>query len=433
MVAAAGVLSKVKVFNALRHPQYRRYWLGMVASVLGVQVMTVAQGWLVYDLSGSTLYLGYVGLATSLPAILLNLFGGVIADKIDRRKLLMVTQSTAAVLMGILATLTLTGLIQVWHVIAIAAVTGAVTAFDTPARQAIFPRLISREDLPNAVALNSMVWQGSRILGPSLAGVIIAQLGSEAGFYLAAVGSATMAMMVFSLTVPHASRAGRSSMAQDLFQGVGFVARNSIFRFLIGMTFFNSIFGMSYVFMLPVFAKDILGVGSTGLGFLHAMSGMGALLGTLVLTSMSGTQRKGWLLIGGAVLFGTFLVLFSRSTLYPLSLALVFLAGVAGSMYMISVMTTLQMLVPDELRGRVMGIYSMTYSMMPLGSMQSGGIASVTSAPFAVALGGVAVISFALLTALTNSQVRRLAPVPGPAVAAASASSPASAFPRRKT
>ena len=405
--------SRFQVFTALKSSGFRRFWIGSVASVLGFQVMIVSQGWLVYDLTESKLYLGYAGLAAGLPAIVLNLFGGVVADKVDQRRLLMVTQTVSGLVMFVLATLTLTELVQVWHILLAAFLIGSIQAFDAPTRQAMFPHLIDREHMMNAVALNSMVWQGTRVIGPAMGGIIIGtRLGIAPGFYMAFLGFLVMAVMVSTLRLPPIRRARGTTVAQDMAQGLNYVRTHPIFMFLIGMTFFNSIFGMSYVFLMPVFAKDIFHTGTSGLGLLSAASGGGAILGTMMTASLGNFQRKGWLLLGGAVLFGVFLILFALSSAtivsFPLALFLIFLAGLSTSMYMITVMTTLQMLVPDELRGRVMGIYGMTWSLLPLGAMQAGAIAEYTSAPFAVALGGAAVILFAVGMAAGNRQVRTL-------------------------
>ena len=407
--------TRFQVFTALRHSGFRRFWTGMVASVLGFQIMTVAQGWLIYDLTDSELALGYVGLAAGLPAIVLNLFGGVIADRVNQRILLIVTQVTSSLGMLALALLTLMGLVDPWHIIASAFLIGSVQAFDTPTRQALFPHLIEREDMLNAVALNSMVWQGTRVIGPAIGGVIIGtRLGVSPGFFAPFLGFLMMAVMVSTLRLPPITRAG-GSLFSDMAQGINFVRTNSIFAFLIGMTFFNSIFGMSYIFILPVFARDIFEVGSAGLGILHAVSGVGALLGTLITASLGDFRHKGLLLLGGAVLFGTFLILFAAAgsifVFFPLSLVFIFCAGVSASMYMITIMSTLQLMVPNELRGRVMGIYGMTWSLLPVGAMQSGAIAEYTSAPLAVAVGGGAVILFAAAMGLGNRRVRTLSGV----------------------
>ena len=406
---------RLQMFTALRHSGFRRFWIGMVASVLGFQIMTVAQGWLIYILTDSKLALGYVGLAAGLPAIVLNLFGGVIADKVNQRRLLIATQTTSSMVMLALAILTLTGLVEPWHIITSAFLIGSVQAFDTPTRQSLFPHLIDREDMLNAVALNSMVWQGTRVIGPAIGGVIIGtRLGVAPGFFAPFLGFLMMAVMIATLRLPPIQRAEGASFFHDMAQGINFVRTNTIFAFLISMTFFNSIFGMSYIFILPVFARDIFNVGELGLGVLHAASGAGALLGTLITASLGNFQRKGWLILGGAVLFGTFLILFavtgSLFKFFPLSLVFIFCAGVSTSIYMITIMSTLQLMVPNELRGRVMGIYGMTWSLLPVGAMQAGAIAEYTSAPLAVAIGGAAVIFFAIVMGLSIRQVRTLSP-----------------------
>ena len=405
--------SRLQVFTALRRPGFRRFWIGMVASVMGFQIMMVAQGWLVFDLTGSELYLGYVGLAAGLPAIVLNLIGGVVADKVDQRKLLIITQSLSSLIMLALATLVLSDLVEIWHVMVTSFLIGSVQAFDGPTRQALFPRLIEREDMMNAVALNSMVWQGTRVIGPAIGGIIIStRLGASPGFYAAFVGFLLMAIMVSTLRLAPAARSQGSSVLRDMGQGLSFVRSNRIFTFLIGMTFFNSVFGMSYIFMFPVFASETFDSPTTGLGFLNAATGLGALLGTLVTASLGNFRRKGLLLLGGAVLFGVFLIAFAATSqtysYLPLALGLVFFAGVSTSIYMITVMSTLQLLVPNELRGRVMGIYGMTWSLLPLGAMQAGAIAEYTSAAFAVGVGGAAVILFALGMTMVSRQVRDL-------------------------
>ena len=406
---------RLQMFTALRHSSFRRFWIGMVASVLGFQIMTVAQGWLIYILTDSKIALGLVGLAAGLPAIALNLFGGVIADKVNQRRLLIATQTTSSMVMLALAILTLTGLVEPWHIITSAFLIGSVQAFDTPTRQSLFPHLIDREDMLNAVALNSMVWQGTRVIGPAIGGVIIGtRLGVAPGFFAPFLGFLIMAVMIATLRLPPIQRAEGASFFHDMAQGINFVRTNTIFAFLISMTFFNSIFGMSYIFILPVFAKDIFNVGELGLGVLHAASGAGALLGTLITASLGNFQRKGWLILGGAVLFGTFLILFAVTgsifKFFPLSLVFIFCAGVSTSIYMITIMSTLQLMVPNELRGRVMGIYGMTWSLLPVGAMQAGAIAEYTSAPLAVAIGGAAVIFFAIVMGLSIRQVRTLSP-----------------------
>ncbi len=397
---------------ALRYPAFRLYWLGTIASVTGFQMLRFSQLWLVYELTGSPLYLGYLGLAQAVPAIALNLIGGVFADRLNRRALILSTQLLNTILITILATLTWSGQVEVWHVLAISFGAGAVNAFDQPARQAIYPTLIDRSAMMSAVALNSTVWQGVRIIAPAIAGLIIAVGGTHITFYLAASGFLVMAMVMLRIKVPASTERLRGSPVSDLAEGLKFIKGNSIFSFLISMTFFNSLFGMAYMTMMPIFAVDILGVGATGQGQLLSISGVGALLMTLWLGARSNVGREGLRIIGGAVFFGAAVAAFAVTSeligSFPLALAIMFFIGVFNSIYMVAIMTSLQIMVPDHMRGRVMGFYGMTYSLAPLAGMQAGAIASVLSATWALVIGGFAVVLFALGPATLNPRVRNL-------------------------
>lgn len=347
-----------------------------------------------------------------MPPIILNLIGGVVADRFDRRRLIIATQSITAGLMVLLATLTASGVVAVWHVLAIAAVTGAVNAFNTPARMALFPHLIERPALMSAVALNSSIWQGTRIVAPAIAGVLVAVFDTATAFYVAAAGNLIMAVVVVFLPAPAAQGPRSANAMQDLTEGVRFIARNSVFSFLIGMTFFNSFFGMAYVMLMPVFAVDVFGVGAGGQGLMMSVGGAGSLLVTLYLGTRKSVRGKGLILIGGAVMSGLTLAAFGLTAdvvgSYSLAVALLFFVGAFTSTYMISIMSSLQMLVPDRMRGRVMGFYGMTWNIMPLGGMQAGALAGYVGAPIAVMIGGLVVTAFAAGPALLNRQVRSL-------------------------
>ena len=375
-------------------------------------MLTLGQGWLIYKLTGSPWFLGYVGAATAIPAIALNLFGGVFADRLDKRRLIMVTQAMSALLVFLLATLTLLDLVRWQHVLAIAFVTGAVNAFDQPARQALYPHLIDRKVIMSAVAMNSSIWQGTRIAAPATAGIIIAATGTAVAFFLAGLGFVIMTAVMAGLRVPRIERGATGTAAQDMLEGLKFIKRNSIFSFLIGMTFFNSFFGMAYIMMMPVFAVEILKVGADGQGILLSVGGVGALMTTLLLGSIGNFRRKGLILIGGAVMFGLSVAAFALTSKYVvnyyLAMSLMFVMGVFSSAYMISIMSSLQMMVPDRMRGRVMGFYGMTWSIMPLGGMQAGAMASAVGVPVAIAIGGLIVSAFALGPALVNGRVRNI-------------------------
>ena len=405
---------------AMRYPAYRNYWFGTLASVLGFQMFMFGQLWLMHQLEEAPIFLGFVGLAQAAPAIALTLFGGVFADRVNRRVLIIATQVINAVLILVLAVLTATGVVQPWEILVIGFITGAVNAFDQPARQAIFPQLIERSAMVSAVALNSAIWQSMRIVAPAVAGFVIAITpmgasssgGTHIVFFLAAAGFLAMTGVMLRLQVPLIPPKAKTSPLKDLVDGLKFIKGNSVFSFLIGMTFFSSFFGMAYITLMPIFAVDILHQGSRGQGVLLSLSGLGALTATAWLSSQAHFSRKGLLIIGSAVLYSLCIVGFALSAQYlrsfPLAMAFMLASGVFNSLYMVSVMSSLQMLVPDQMRGRVMGFFGMTYNFMPLGGLAAGAAATLIGTPFAVAIGAVAVMLFALGPALANKEIRNL-------------------------
>ena len=406
---------RVRLFNippALRYPKYRAYWIGAMASVAGYQTLIFGQGWLTFELTGSPLYLGYIGLASATSSIALNLFGGVFADKLDKRRLIVITQLITASLIFLLAVITLLEVVQVWHIILIAFVAGGVGAFDQPAQQALYPHLIERKAIVSAVALDSAVWQGMRIVAPAVAGFIISQAGTATAFFLASAGFVTMASVMLLLKVPRIESASGGNPIQDMIEGLKFIGGSAVFSFLIGMTFFNSFFGMAYMMMMPAFAVDVLKVGADSQGLLMGMSGIGSLAITMVMSSMSGSGNRGPLIVGGSAAFGLSIAAFALTSLYigsvPLALALMLVVGVSSSTYMISIRSSLQLLTPDSMRGRLMGFFGMTWSIMPLGAFQVGALAEFVGVPVAVAIGGGLVTLFAFGPALMNRQVRNL-------------------------
>ena len=397
---------------ALQYPAYRNFWLSLFAAVGGFQVLMFGQGWLVHELTGSALYLGYVGVANALPAICLNLFGGVMADKADKKRLIVVTQAMSSSLVFLLGFLTLFHVVRVWHVMVIAVLAGAINAFNQPARMALYPHLLERKALMSAVALNSAVWQGTRIIAPAIAGILIALFGTPSPFFLAGAGMLAFGIVVNRLKVPKIESTATGRPLHDLAEGLRFIKDNSIFSFLILMTFFNSFFGMAYVNQMPVFARNILKVGADGQGVLLSISGAGSLIVTLVLGTIGNFKHKGPVMIGGAVMAGLSVAGFSLTAKfvgsYPLAGCFMFAIGAFTSSYMISIMNSLQMMVPDTMRGRVMGFYGITWSIMPLGGMYAGALAGIIGTPFAIASGGLLVSLFAIGPALVNGQVRHI-------------------------
>ncbi|MFW6174967.1 MAG: MFS transporter, partial [Chloroflexota bacterium] len=315
---------------AMRFPQYRNYWLGMFAAVGGFQMFMFTQFWLGHELTGSPAFLGFVGAANAIPAIILNLAGGVVADRFDQRRLIMTTETVAALLVALLAGLALFGVAEPWHILVVAVFAGAVNAFNQPARMALYPHLIERSVLMSAVAMNSSVWQGNRIVAPAVAGALIALTDNAASaLFVAALGMLTMAFVVSRLSVPNVRPSRQQAAYKDMLEGLRFIRRNGIFSFLIGMTFFSSFFGLSYVPLMPVFAVDILEAGADGQGMLVSISGIGSLGITLWMSTRATSRRKGLILIGGAVAMGLSLIAFSLTShfvgWFPLAMGLMFI------------------------------------------------------------------------------------------------------------
>ena len=410
-VVSAGLRDRVHTPSALKYPEFRNYWLGLMASVTGYQMLVMfSLGWLIYDLTKDARFVGYMSVCLAAPAILLNLFGGVFADKLNPKRLLGLTQLTTALVVLGLAIFVVLDVVNEWHVMGAAFLIGAVQAFDTPSRQSIFPRLVERKDLSNAVALNAVVWTGTRIVAPTIAGIIIGRTDISTAIFVSAAGFLALSLVSQTLKLPPAARAS-GSVFKEMVTGFLFIKGSPVLAFLIGVTFFNSMFGMSYLFLMPVFANEVLEIGPEKVGWLLGASGSGAIVGIVFAANLGNLQHRSWLLIGGAVFFGTSLIVFALTTyfkLYWASMAVLVVEGASNSIYLMVVMTTLHGLVPDHFRGRVMGFYAITWSLAPLGGLQSNFIAHYISAPVAVGMGGVLVVAFSLGVALGNRHVRAI-------------------------
>ena len=410
--ATAPLLEVLRVPRALSYQEFRNYWFGLLLSVTGYQMLVLfALGWLIrIELTADTRYLGYMGTAIAVPAIVLNLFGGVFADKLNPKRLLWLTQSSTGVIVVGLGLLSAFDLVHEWHVLAAAFLIGSVQAFDGPTRQSIFSRLIGREALSSAIALNSSVWTGTRIFAPLAAGIIIGQTGLSPAIFVSAVGFLVFALIARSLKFAPTERAP-GSLLSEMLTGFMFIKNNPIFAILIGMTFFSGMFGMSYVLLMPVFADEVFEVGAARIGLLMGGAAVGALTGIIISSNLGELIYRGWLLLVAAALFGVLLVLFgftSSLKLYWLSIGVLFFADLFASVYLVSVMTTLHSLVPDQFRGRVMGFYGISWSMVTLGGLQASFVAHYGSAPLAVAIGGGLVVALTLGVALFSPRVRAL-------------------------
>ncbi len=379
-----------QTFRSLRHSNYRLFWFGQMISLIGTWMQNVAQGWLVLRLSNSPFLLGAVSAFAGLPILFFSLPAGVLADRVKKRKFLIFTQASAMVLALILAFLAFTRLVKVWHVMLLALCLGLVMAFDSPTRQAFIKEIVGKEDLLNAIALNSAVFNGARILGPAIAGILISLTGEAGCFlinglsYLAVIAGLSLMRMEDLLIKPR-----NRSFLINFKEGVSYITSNKRVLSIILTVSSMSIFGLSYAVLMPVFARDILKSGASGLGFLMSAAGIGAISAGLSLASRKQEEKLKYMQ-AGIVAFFVSLFLFSFSKSFFLSL--VFLVGAGWGMISLvaTCNTLLQEIVPDELRGRVMSFYTMMFmGTMPIGSFLAGTLGETLGVNWAVRIGAL--------------------------------------------
>ncbi len=401
-------------FDALASAPYRRFWLGSIASIGSTQLYFIAMAWLVFELSNSPLDLGLLGAATAVPNILATLIGGLVADRVNRRTILILTTGISTVLMLLLAALDATGLVRVWHVLLISGLLGLVQGFDFPARSSIFPSLIEPKQMLSAVALNSILWQGSRMIFPAIGGILIALTDTSLIFVLCGLGFITMLMVLCWLEVVQVIQA-KADPWHEFKEGLRFVLHHHLFLTLILLTWISMFFGTSYIQIMPIFA-DILQSGERGYGLLISATGVGSVAGNLFISRFQQSRRLGLMMLSCAALAPFSLIGFSlvAGTLANVAgafwLASLFAVMTAAfsSVFLVSSMTVLQLKVPDKLRGRVMGIHSITWSMIALGGLIAGALASKFSAPIAVVIGAVIVLSSVIWVTIRKLELLNL-------------------------
>jgi MFS family permease len=398
--------------RALRHRNYRLFFAGQGTSLIGTWLTRVATSWLVYRLTHSALLLGIAGFAGQMPTFLVAPFAGVLIDRWNRHRVLVVTQVLAMIQSALLAYFSLRGTITVWHVLVLNAFQGLVNAFDTPARQAFVVEMVdSRDDLPNAIALNSSMVNGARLIGPSVGGILIAAVGegwcfaADAASYLAVIGS-LLAMRI----APRPTPTTKTRVLAELGEGLRYINSVVAIRSILLLLAFVSYTGIPYMVLMPIFAGRIMHGGPHTLGLLTAASGAGAVAGVLWLASRRGVMGlpRVICLAGGA--FGAGLVAFGLSRSIWISVPFLLVTGAGMMVQMAASNTLLQTLVDDDKRGRVMSFYTMAFfGMMPLGSLTAGVLGSRIGAPATVAWGGVATIIAVLLYASKLPELKRLA------------------------
>ena len=376
--------------GVFRHRNYALFFSGQIISLTGTWLQQVALGWLVLTLTNSALLLGVVSSISALPVLIFSLPAGLVADRFDKRNLLVTTQSSAMMLAFLLAILTYAHVVTVYYIILIGFLLGVVNAFDAPTRQAFVVEMVGREDLTTAIALNSAMFNGARIVGPAVAGAVVAVVGTAGAFLLNGISFIAVIIGLVLMRITATAQVAQTSALQGLSEGLRFVRGNSLVTALLLLTAIVSIFSMPYAVLMPIFARDVLKIGAAGLGYLMAATGVGALIGAVLLSMLGDFPRKGRLLISGNLTFCAMLILFSLSRSVPLSLLFLVGAGWGMMTNMALTNTLIQTSVPDELRGRVMSVYTLMFmGMAPIGSLLAGSLAHVMSAPGAVRIGAV--------------------------------------------
>ena len=374
--------------TAFRHRNYRLFFSGQIVSLTGTWMQQVAQGWLVLQLTNSALLLGIVAAISSLPVLVFSLPAGVVADRFRKRNMLLTTQTSLMTLAFIMAALIHSEVVTIYHIMAIGFLIGATNAFDAPARQAFVIEMVGREDLMNAIAMNSATFNSARIIGPAVAGVVIAALGIAGAYFLNGISFLAVILGLSLMRIHRPPPADHPPVLQGLKEGLSFIRGHARVSALLILTAVVSIFAISYAVLMPIFARDILDVGAKGLGYLMSSAGAGALCGALMLSTLGNFKGKGRLLLIGNLTFCMMLILFSTSRIMPLSMGLLMIAGWGMMTNMALTNTLIQTSVPDQLRGRVMSAYTLMFmGMAPLGSLQAGVLAHWLGAPCAVRIG----------------------------------------------
>ena len=402
------------MFRALSHRDFRLFWIGAFLSNVGTWMQAVAQGWLVLLLTNSAFWLGLDGFVATAPGFIFTLLGGVFADLIDRRRLLLYTQVIAGIAALVLAMLVWTQVVNRWMVLGFSFVTGCCMALASPSYLAMTYDLVGREDLANAIAMNSTQFQLSRVVGPTLAGVAFKFFGLAGCFFanglsfIAVVAALWVVRPERQNTAAHSVK-DRRALWRDLIDGFRYVRNRPRVSALLLLSAINSLFGAPYFTLVPIYARNIFRLGETGLALMMGTSGAGAFMGALLVAYLGDFRRKGWLVLGGSIAFGVFIANFALSS--RLTMSLVFLFGVGFSLIVCvaTINTLLQKLVTDEMRGRVMSMFILSFlGTMPIGNIVAGSASNHFGPQHTLAVGGIIVSLVATGVAIFNRRLRDL-------------------------
>ena len=386
-------------FRAMQHRNFQLFIAGQLISLIGTWMQTTAQLWLVYKLTGSAALLGVFGFASQVPMLFLSSIGGYVGDRYDRQRSVIATQTASMILAFVLAALTLTHTIQVWHVIVIAFLVGVVNAFDVPIRQAFFVQMVGKEDLPNAIALNSSIFNGARVVGPAIAGFAIARIGEGWCFFLNGLSfAAVIVALLMMRNVRSEPKPSEDSPFKSFMQGFHFAMSDLPIRSALLLLSVLSLFGLQYSVFLPIYANDILKGGARTMGLLMSFAGVGAVLGALQFAARTHYRGLARWIAATSMTCAVALIVFSQARAFWLCTAVLFVVGFAATSQMAATNTLIQNRVPDELRSRVMAVYAtMFMGVQPIGSLIAGGVAKRIGAPYTLSVFGFLVLLGSLL------------------------------------
>jgi MFS transporter, DHA1 family, staphyloferrin A biosynthesis exporter len=386
-------LQDLHTFDSLQLRDYRLLWLGQITTSMGLWMDQTSRSWLIYSLTHSPLELGFVSALRSLPLLLFGVAAGVVADRYSRKAQLIISQLVNAFLNLALATVIITGRVEVWHIYLTAVLSGTVQAFQMPARQALIPDLVGPKYLMNAISLNSMAVSISRSLGPAICGIVIQFFGVSVSYYMQGIIYAAATIWTAQIQIPksqiikgYSTSENDQSFIESVKEGFAYIGRNKLIMALLILALGPTLLGMPYISFLPIFAIDVLGGDASTQGLLMMAVGIGSVIGALMMASLS--QRNGKFLILGAIGFSLSLILFSQSPIIWMAVIGTFLIGFFNNSYLSQNQTMLQLLTPQELRGRVLGIYFLDRGLMPLGSLLTGYLATVAGGPWAITIMG---------------------------------------------
>ena len=387
-----------RTFASLRHRNYRLFFVGQLVSLIGTWMQNVSQAWLVYELTNSPFKLGVVAFCAGVPVLIFSLWAGVVADRLPKRRLLLLTQTVMMTLAFILAADVFLGTVLWWHIAVLAFLLGAANAFDGPTRQAFVVEMVGRNELMNAIALNSAMFNTARIVGPALAGIVLAAVGASWCFVLNGVSFLAVIAGLFLMDVkPYVGATATESPLKQIQEGLSYIWHHPTVRPLITLVAVSNMFALGYMALLPAFAQDVLHAGKVGYGFMSTAIGVGALAGALVLASLGDYQRKGLVLTAGNLLFPAMVIALSLSRSYHITLGFLVVAGFGFMIQNATANTLVQTTVPDALRGRVMSVYMMVFlGFFPIGSLIAGAIAERFGVPIGAAFGGIIALAYGL-------------------------------------